>query len=166
LSFPGKGTSIRLTFPIHESLPQTAPSAAPQGKSKRALNILCIDDQPQILQLLGDCLPSFGHRVTVAENGEKGLELFREAKLKHQPYEMVITDLGLPDVDGHQVAKTIKAESPGTPVIMMTGWGKMMKENKEVPTDVDALVDKPPNLQELNDLFVQLTSPIRHGRQP
>ncbi len=79
---------------------------------------------------------------------------------------MVITDLGLPDVDGHQVAKTIKTESPGTPVIMMTGWGKMMKENKEIPTHVDALVDKPPNLQKLNDLLVQLTSRTRHGRWP
>jgi signal transduction histidine kinase/ActR/RegA family two-component response regulator len=165
-SSPSKGTSIRLTFPLSESVSQTAVGVVPDGKPKRSLNILCIDDQPQILQLLGDCLPSFGHRVTIAANGEKGLELFRSAKLKDKPYEMVITDLGLPDVDGHQVARTIKTESPGTPVIMMTGWGKMMKENREVPTNVDALVDKPPNLQRLNDLFVQLTSPIRHGRWP
>jgi DNA-binding NtrC family response regulator len=119
-----------------------------------------------MLQLLGDCLPSFGHRVTIASNGEKGLELFHAAKLKNKPYEIVITDLGLPDVDGHQVAKAIKAESPGTPIIMMTGWGKMMKENKEVPPDVDGLVDKPPNLQKLNDLLCQLTNPARHGRWP
>ncbi len=165
-SCPGKGTSIRLNFPLREPKPQTGASVAPQGKTGCALNILCIDDQPQMLQLLSDCLPSFGHRVTIAANGEKGLALFRSAKLNEKPYEMIITDLGLPDVDGHQVAKTIKAESPGTPVIMMTGWGKMMKENREVPADVDALVDKPPNLQKLNALFVQLTSTTRHGRWP
>jgi signal transduction histidine kinase/ActR/RegA family two-component response regulator len=165
-SLPGKGTSIRLTFPMRESPSQTAASVAPNGIPKRSLNILCIDDQPQMLQLLGDCLPSFGHRVTIASNGEKGLELFHAAKLKNKPYEIVITDLGLPDVDGHQVAKAIKAESPGTPIIMMTGWGKMMKENKEVPPDVDGLVDKPPNLQKLNDLLCQLTNPARHGRWP
>lgn len=163
-SSPGKGTSIRLTFPLRESVAQTTAGVAPNGKPNRSLNILCIDDQPQILQLLADCLPSFGHRVTIAADGEKGLELFRSAKLKDKPYEMVITDLGLPDVDGHQVAKTIKTESPGTPVIMMTGWGKMMKENKEALPDVDALVDKPPNLHKLNDLLGQLTSPARHGR--
>ena len=74
------------------------------------------------------------------------MELFRAARLKNQPYEMVITDLGMPDVDGHQVARTIKAESPGTPVIMMTGWGTIMKEDGENAPEVDAVVGKPPRI--------------------
>jgi CheY-like chemotaxis protein len=57
----------------------------------------------------------------VASGGEHGMELFRTAMLKNQPYEVVITDLGMPKMDGHQVAQTIKAEFPHTPVIMMTG---------------------------------------------
>ena len=164
-SSPGQGTSIRLTFPIRESVPEAAAAVRPQRKLKQcALNILCIDDEPQMLRLLGDCLPSFGHHVTISSSGEKGLELFRAAKLRNQPYEMVITDLDLPDVDGHQVAKAIKSESPGMPVIMLTGWGKMIKENKHKVADVDALVDKPPNLQKLNDLLCQLTNPAKNGR--
>jgi signal transduction histidine kinase len=166
-SSPGKGTTIHLTFPIRESVSQTVAGVHPPGRLKQSsLNILCIDDEPQMLRLLGDCLPSFGHRVTISSSGEKGLELFRAAKLRNQPYEMVITDLGLPGVDGHQVAKAIKTESPGMPVIMLTGWGKLMKDNKEVPPDVDALVDKPPNLRRLNDLIGQLTNPARRGRWP
>jgi CheY-like chemotaxis protein len=64
----------------------------------------------------------------------------------------------MPDVDGHQVARAIKAESPQTPVIMMTGWGTMMKEDGEKAPEVDALVGKPPRVQELNALLLRLTA--------
>ena len=52
----------------------------------------------------------------VASGGKQGMELFRTAVLKKQPYEVVITDLGMPDIDGHHVARTIKAESPTYPL--------------------------------------------------
>jgi CheY-like chemotaxis protein len=84
--------------------------------------------------------------------------MFRAAVLQKQPYQMVITDLGMPDVDGHQVARTIKAESPLTPIVMMTGWGTMMKEDGETAPEVDAVVGKPPRIQELNNLILQLTA--------
>jgi CheY-like chemotaxis protein len=162
-SFPDKGTSICLTFPIREVISQAIVSVAPQGNQTRSLNLLCIDDEQQILQLLSDCLQAFGHRVTMASSGKKGLELFHAAMLEKQPYEVVITDLGMPDIDGHQVVKAVKAESPGTPIIMMTGWGTIMKQNKETAPEVDALVGKPPNLRQLNALLLQLTDPARHG---
>ena len=56
------------------------------------------------------------------------MELFRTAMLESQPYEVVITDFGMPDMDGQHVARTIKAESPNTPVIMMTGKGAITKQ--------------------------------------
>ena len=95
----------------------------------------------------------------VASGGKQGMELFRTAMLKNQPYEVVITDLGMPEMDGHQVARTIKAESPNTPVIMMTGWGTIMKEDGETAPEVDAVIGKPPRMQELNDLLLRVTAP-------
>jgi DNA-binding NtrC family response regulator len=91
------------------------------------------------------------------------MELFRTAMLKNQPYEVVITDLGMPDIDGHHVARTIKAESPHTPVIMMTGWGTIMKEDGESAPEVDAVVGKPPHMQELNDLLLRITSTTKNS---
>jgi len=158
-STPGRGTCVKLTFPIHEKAPQAATNVTPQTKENRALYILCIDDEPQIRQLLSDCLTHFNHRVTVASTGKHGTELFRAAMLRNQPYEVVITDLGMPDVDGHQVARTIKAESPDTPVIMMTGWGTTMKQDRETAPEVDAVVSKPPHVKELNDLLLRITAP-------
>ena len=60
----------------------------------------------------------------VASGGKEGIEMFRAATLKNQPFEVVVTDMGMPDIDGRQVARTIKAESPNMPVIMLTGWGR------------------------------------------
>ena len=83
--------------------------------------------------------------------------MFRAAEQNGQPFEVVITDLGMPHMDGHQLARAIKAEAPRTPIVMMTGWGAMMKEDGETAPDVDALVGKPPQIQELNQLLLRIT---------
>jgi len=56
------------------------------------------------------------------------------------------------------VVRAIKGDSPNTPVIMITGWGSMMKEEGEEIPNVDALVGKPPSIQKLNELLLQLTA--------
>jgi DNA-binding response OmpR family regulator len=134
-------------------------SALPQFKRNRSLHILCIDDDALVREIMTRCLTRFEHRVTVASGGKQGLELFRTATLENQPYEVVITDLGMPDVNGQCVARAIKAESPQTPVIMMTGWGAIMDEEKEADLQVDAVVGKPPCMRELNDLVLRITAP-------
>jgi hypothetical protein len=55
------------------------------------------------------------------------------------------------------VARAIKAESPRTPVIMLTGWGSMMKADGEANPPVDAVLGKPPRRQELSNLLFQIT---------
>ena len=125
------------------------------------MHILCIDDDEQILEMMKDCLTHFEYRVRVASGGKYGMELFRTAMLKSDPYEVVITDLGMPDIDGYQVARTIKAESPKTPIIMMTGRETIVKESGAMASFVDAMVDKPPHIEELNHLLLRLVKPAR-----
>ena len=158
-SAPNQGTCVRLNFPIREEISPKAASTSPLHTGQgRSLRILCIDDESQMQELLKHCLTTLDHQVTTASGGKQGVEMFRTAILQKQPYEMVITDLGMPDIDGHQVARTIKAESPATPIVMMTGWGTMMKEDGETAPEVDAVVGKPPRIQELNNLILQLTA--------
>ena len=157
-SAPGRGTCIRLIFPVREQTAPVADAPASQVNQKRSLRILCIDDESQIQELLKNCLTTLDHQVTTAASGKQGVEMFRAAMRKKKPYETVITDLGMPDIDGQQVARTIKAESPGTPVIMMTGWGTIMKDDGELVSGVDAVVGKPPRIRELNDLLLRLNS--------
>lgn len=155
-STPGCGTSIRLTFPIRENtVAASQAGAAAQSPESRPLRILCIDDEAQVQELLKTCLTTLHHQVTTASNGKQGVEMFRAALRDKKPFQTVITDLGMPDMDGRQVAKAIKAESPGTPVIMMTGWGKIMKADGEAVPEADAVLSKPPRIKELSNLLVQ-----------
>jgi DNA-binding NtrC family response regulator len=78
--------------------------------------------------------------------------------LKSESYDVVITDLGMPDINGHQVARAIKAESPNTPVVMMTGEGITMRDGGAPAGTVAAVVNKPPRLHELNELLLRVTT--------
>ncbi len=158
-SAPFCGTSIRLTFPPREEAMQKPAAPASDTTQARSLNLLCIDDELGIRDLLSDCLGHFNHRVTLASSGAQALKLFEDALTLKQPYEAVITDLGMPEMDGKQLARTIKAQSARTPVIMMTGWGTMMVEEGETAPQVDALIGKPPHIGELNSLLLRLCAP-------
>lgn len=136
-----------------ENRPRPAREAA-----GRSLRILCIDDEPKLRQLLHEVLEIERHQVTVATGGQEGLELFRSNLRAGEPYDAVITDLTMPDIDGRQVARVIKAESPQTPVIMLTGWGPMLKTDEPTPPAVDAVLGKPPHPQELSNLLFQVTA--------
>ena len=129
-----------------------------QAKPKRSLHILCIDDDPHVRELLNDCFTHLGHRVVVAGCGKDGLEIFRNAILKNQPFEVIITDMGMPDIDGRQVARTIKAECPTMPVIMLTGWGRHLLDDGDNSPGVDVIVSKPPQIRELNELLLQMAA--------
>jgi signal transduction histidine kinase/ActR/RegA family two-component response regulator len=157
-SAPGHGTCVRLIFPIREGPIQTKPAAPPAVQTNRSLRVLFIDDEVDIRQMMENCLSDLNHLVATAESGKQGLTLFRQAFADGQPFDAVITDLGMSEMDGRQVAKTIKTESRNTPVIMMTGWGTMMKEDGETPVEVDALVGKPTHIVELHDLLLRVTA--------
>jgi CheY-like chemotaxis protein len=96
----------------------------------------------------------------VASGGKEGIEMFRAATLKNQPYEVVVTDMRMPDIDGRQVARTIKAESPNTPIIMLTGWGAIIRDEGDSAPGVDIVVNKPPEMQELNELLLRMVKPV------
>jgi signal transduction histidine kinase/ActR/RegA family two-component response regulator len=155
-SAPGRGTCVRLIFPIGEE-------AIPSGRSKpavlqpsRSMSILCIDDEPGVREVLHDCLQHDHHKVSLAPGGREGVEMFRSSLRGGHPFEMVITDLGMPGMDGYHVARAIKEESPQTPILLLTGWGTMIKADGESAPEVDAVLNKPARMQELNSLVQRL----------
>ncbi|HUA65663.1 MAG TPA: ATP-binding protein [Alphaproteobacteria bacterium] len=156
-SAQGKGTSVRLTFPFRTDNQKPDVDDATEHDSDRTLKVLCIDDEQHVLQLLTACLSPFGHRIITAPSGQNGLELFRAAKSDNQPFQAVITDLGMPELDGRQVAKAIKAESPRTPVIMLTGWGAEIRKENEKVSEVDLVIEKPPSIQRLQQALLQVS---------
>lgn len=153
----GKGTTMRLVFPVREALVTARQVAQIAAAPLPSLRVLCIDDEPLLREMLQQLLVNGGHSVEVADGGQSGVDLFRSARERGEGFDVVITDLGMPYVDGRQVAKTLKAEAPETAVIMLTGWGTMMKEDGDVPTQVDGVLSKPPKINELFEMLARVT---------
>ncbi len=146
-SEPGRGTLVRLSFAAaSEPLVTVAGSQPPPV---RPMRILIVDDDPLLLKSLRDTLESEGHEVTVAGGGQSGINAFVESHAAGTPFPLVITDLGMPHVDGRKVAATIKASVPKTVVIMLTGWGRRLVAEGDVPPGVDQVLSKPPKLLEI-----------------
>ena len=162
-STPGQGTMVRLMFrakPVSIALVDTSgASGAPRPLARPPkLRVLVVDDDPLLLRSLHEALESDGHAVTAVGGGRAGVDMFRDAHAKAHAFDVVITDLGMPFVDGRQVARAVKQTSPSTPVILLTGWGRRLVEEGEVPSHVDRVLNKPPKLSELRRAFAELTA--------
>jgi CheY-like chemotaxis protein len=72
-----------------------------------------------------------------------------------EPFDAVITDLGMPYIDGRRVASSIKGISSSTPIILLTGWGHRLMAEGGVPENVDRVLSKPPKLVELREALAQ-----------
>ena len=154
-SAPGAGTTVRLLFAVPAAVQtHTAQPAALQAPSR--LRLLLIDDDPMLIKSLQDTLETDGHVIVTANGGEAGISAFRASLARGEPYAAVITDLGMPYVDGRQVATAIKQTSPETPVIMLTGWGQRLVADNDIPAHVDRVLAKPPKLRELRAALARL----------
>ncbi len=152
----GKGTTFLLFFPVRVNVPSAEPEKDGAARVE-PMQILCIDDESLLRELLKEILERDGHEVVLSDNGQSGLDEFRIASERNRPFDIVITDLGMPYIDGRQVAKTIKLESPRTPVVMLTGWGAFMKEDGSGPVEVDGILSKPPRSREIRDMLRKLS---------
>ncbi len=155
----GKGTTVRLVFPIRVVSRDNTRNHLEVVMPATPLRVLCIDDERSLRELLREMLGSDGHYVEVAEDGREGLQAFHAALVQGQRFDAVITDLGMPHMDGREVARAIKEESPETLVIMLTGWGQHLKANGSTPHQVDELLSEPPSLNELRRALARVILP-------
>jgi signal transduction histidine kinase/DNA-binding response OmpR family regulator len=162
-SVPGKGTTFRLILPVRELSRHEVVDGGGAAPAMAPLRVLFVDDEPLLRELLKEVLETDGHDVSVADGGQVALDIFRAAQREGRPFDAVITDLGMPHLDGRRLAQILKSESPATPVIMMTGWGTLMREDGDKPANVDGMLNKPPKIRELQETLRQL-APKRTGR--
>ncbi len=152
----GKGTTVRMLFPETNLTPAGLnPVPTPEAIPSR-LRILVVDDDPLLIKSLRDALETDGHVVTTANGGKEGIETFQQARERGEHFAAVITDLGMPYLDGRKVSTAIKAVSPSTPVILLTGWGQRLIEEGDTPSNVDRVLNKPPKLRDLRAALADL----------
>jgi len=140
-STEGIGTTVAFWLP--RAAPVAAPPAAPaEPKADRKGRILVIDDESSVLEIVAEVLTAHGHAVTVAHGGREGLLSFSAGR-----YDLVMTDLGMPDLNGWEVLRSIKESRAATPVLVLTGWG----DTAEAPTGLrpDGFLTKPFDLKRL-----------------
>jgi PAS domain S-box-containing protein len=161
-SAPAMGTTMRLGFP----LPGVVAGATFEPDSAYAqaspLRILIVDDDLVLLNSLQEVLQSDGHTVVIAAGGQSGIDAFIAARDKGEVFDAVITDLGMPYIDGRKVAAAVKGASPKTPIVLLTGWGQRLSIEGDVPPHVDLVLSKPPKLLQLRRALAELTA---HGGQ-
>lgn len=143
---PGIGTTMRLRLPRAKAC--AAPlEHPPPAETHPALRrkLLYIDDDPRLRQLVGMLLQELGQEVELAGSGAEGLSLFHAKQ-----YDAVITDWGMPDIDGREVTRIVKTLRPGMPVIMVSGWNAGALIEGNLPGFLpDETVSKPVTLDKL-----------------
>jgi signal transduction histidine kinase/ActR/RegA family two-component response regulator len=150
-SAPGQGTTFTLRF-------QVATAAAPEERrdlahSLPARRILLIDDDPMVRQTVASLLRTVGHTVEEADGGAAGIR-----RLTEGPVDLVLTDLGMPEVTGWDVARAVKAYDPHLPVILLTGWGEHVSPSAAELALVDRVMGKPFHLKDLLGAVAELTA--------
>jgi len=95
--------------------------------------------------------------VTAADGGQAGIDIFADAHRVNKAFDVVITDLGMPHVDGRRVAAAVKTAAPATPIVLLTGWGQRLVEDGDIPAHVDHVLNKPPKLSDLRAALARLS---------
>ena len=144
-SEPGKGSTFRVYLPRIEMAAPQEPAAC-ESHERGNEHILLVDDEEQLVNIGKRMLSYLGYTVTGVTNGAEALELVRK---KPYEYDIVITDLTMPNMPGDVLAKEMTDVRPSMPVIMCTGYSERITEEKAAAMGVRALVPKPLSLADM-----------------
>lgn len=135
----GKGTTFTIYFPV------TKESKAHQEYKVKELptgqeRILLVDDEPQLVKVTSRVLGQLGYFVTTSTSSVEALELFRS---KPNDYDLVISDVTMPKMNGDQLSKYLIEIRPDIPIILCTGYSKTLSEDKALELGIKAFTHKP-----------------------
>ena len=151
-SQPGKGSTFDIYLPVVEDEESTSvKSKAPLPTGNES--VLLVDDEPGIIKMGSRMLESLGYQVTARTSSIEALELFR-----HEPkrFELVITDMTMPNMTGDRFAQEVMKIEPDMPVILCTGYSNQITESKAKDMGIKAFVMKPLVKRDLSDIVRQV----------
>ncbi|MBD3169288.1 MAG: response regulator [candidate division Zixibacteria bacterium] len=112
---------------------------------KDKIEILVVDDELEMRNLLDKILKRDGYKVTLAENGQTALQCLKDKK-----FDIVISDIKMPEMNGFELLKSIKEEKPDVGVIMMTGFGDAFTVKDAMILGADEYITKPFKAHEIS----------------
>lgn len=151
----GRGTTFILEFPVTKEryVPAAGTDGAALPQLLRPGRILVVDDEPDVAAVVKDVLATAGHEVDTAISGSAALKM-----IELTAYDLVFTDLGMPDMSGWEVAEKINDVRPELAVALVTGWGTSLDEADASKRGIAAVVHKPFEIDELLRIAHRLLS--------
>ena len=151
-SSAGKGATFYIKLPVAVSAGKRLLLPEEPTSIKRA-TILLIEDDPQTNEVLRLMLEWLGHKVEGFTNAKEALETFDKDKTD---YDIVITDMGMQEMSGRDVARRIKEMKPETSVIVITGWGTQLDPGELRKVGIDGIISKPFTKEALSAKLTEL----------
>ena len=159
-STPGRGSEFRVYLPAAENGPDTDFDQALQspltGGTER---ILLVDDEKPIVVMETRILSRLGYRVTAFTDSSDALTAFRNDP---ERFDLVITDVAMPDMAGDRLALELKKIRPGIPILLCTGFSERMTPEKIRALGVQGLLTKPMLTRDLDRTLRKIFGPGRH----
>lgn len=143
-SQPGHGSTFDIYLPAHESESAAMPDVAHPAAEGHGGRVLLVDDDAAVARVTGRSLERCGYQVSVFTEARAALAAFRKGE-----FDLVITDLTMLDATGIEVAQTVWAERPGTPVVLITGYSATLDAAQARAMGFRDLLYKPFTSQEL-----------------
>jgi len=147
--------SIKIMFPSDMIVPDDQDKNESIGFKIRDLDILVVEDEAALQEILFELFDSMGNRVVLAKSAEDAID-----ELKKHPFDVVISDYGLPGITGLELLARVKEQYESTVTVLLTGW--MLSDLKAYKNVVDLYLPKPFKLdvliRELSGIFNNLRS--------
>jgi CheY-like chemotaxis protein len=140
-----------LSFRFAASPDRAQRSGSDPGTTKR---ILAIDDHEVILDLVSAMGQSMGFRVDTASSGEAGIKMCQT-----ESYDIVLTDLAMPDLSGLEVAESVHRMNPDIPIVLITGWDAKIDRSRLSELGIREVLHKPFRIEQLTELIESLARP-------
>jgi len=160
----GGGTTVTLWLPaapgyaVDTRQPAIDAPREPAPARSAPTSILVLEDEEEIRSMLVDALAEAGYRVESATDGLTGLAHFQGGT-----FDVVLTDLSLPECSGLDVARAVKSMRPETPVVLITGWGRLVDPVRLRESGVDLMLVKPFRLERVISVVADALR-LRPGR--
>jgi two-component system, sensor histidine kinase and response regulator len=163
-STPGEGSTFFFSLPLKKQ-PEGArhqAAAALRGADLRGLRVMVVDDNETNRKIVHHQIISWGMKNGQAEDGHRALEILRSAAERSEPYDVAILDIHMPEIDGIELAKKIKADplTSSTKLIMMTSVGRRGEGSEARQAGAEAYLTKPVRQSQLYDAIATVTAKL------
>ncbi|HEY3352610.1 MAG TPA: ATP-binding protein [Polyangia bacterium] len=148
---PRQGTELVVRLPTlspslfaEDTTPCARPGLAPRGRTEGPLRVLIVEDSEDLAEAMATAVVLWGHRARLAHTGAAALEA-----AEAEPTDVVLLDLGLPDLDGCEVARRLRVRLPAVRLIALSGHTQPADHKRSAAAGFERHLDKPVDLRDL-----------------